>query len=77
MIMLVADPEGTLATGVLMLVFGAVVVFFHERLFFSKRRSPSRGLKWEKLFFQVCGVMSMLGGLYNTALGIRDLLIHR
>ena len=75
--MLVADPKGTLTMGVVGLIFGAVVMFFHERLFFSKRRSPTRGIKLEKLFFQICGALIALGGLYNAAIGIRGLLIHR
>jgi hypothetical protein len=77
MVMVVTDPKGTFTMGVLGLVLGVVVMFFHERLFFSKRRSPSRGIKLEKLFFQICGAIVALGGLYNAALSIRELITHR
>ena len=70
------DPAGTLTMGFVALVWGMVVLLFHERLFFPKKSKSEHMRKWEKLFFQASAVTFIFAGVYLACVGACALLTH-
>lgn len=71
------DPAGHLMISLIGAVFGAVMLLFDERLFFSKPAKYPRVRKWGKIFFKICAILICAQGIWLIAEGAWTLVVHR